>query len=267
METTLYSYTGTGNSLWIAQKLGERLGNAECIPITRAGANRIQPAFRTVGFIFPVHIWGIPSRVVDFLNRLEADPSKYYFAVAVHAGQVAATLIQLEKLLHRKTLKLSAGFSIAMPSNYIPWNGADPPEKQQRTFAAATAKLDCIASSVLSRQETDPEKGPFWQNILFSLFYRWTFSRVAGMDKAFSSDDKCTQCGICEKICPAQNIDLVQGKPCWKHHCDQCLACIQWCPEEAIQYGKSSAHKKRYHHPEISLKQMLACAHQDGHKR
>ena len=105
METAIYYYTGTGNSLWTANKLSEDLKNTELIPVTLAGKDRINPDSQNIGFIFPVHIWGVPSRVVDFLNRLKADSTKYYFAVAVNAGQVAATLIQLKDLLQEKNIK------------------------------------------------------------------------------------------------------------------------------------------------------------------
>lgn len=258
MDTAIYFYTGTGNSLWTARKLSERLGSAKRIPMTTDDAPRIKSDAQNVGFIFPVHIWGVPARVIHFLQRLENDPAKYYFAVAVNAGQVAATLIQLKNLLHQKGLHLSAGFSLGMPSNYIPWKGADPLEKQQRTFASALGKIDRIASCVRARKEMKTEKGPAWQNLFFSAFYRLTFDRVPGMDKSFFTDEKCTNCGICKKICPANNIGMVQGKPVWKHHCEQCLACLQWCPEEAIQYGSGTARKKRYRHPEITLKDMFA---------
>ena len=50
---------------------------------------------------------------------------------------------------------------------------------------------------------------------------------------------------------------MIDDKPTWNHHCEQCLACIQWCPEEAIQYGKKTPQYERYHHPEIQLKDML----------
>ena len=262
METTIYFYTGTGNSLWTAKKLSIALNDTELIPITLAGKESIHPLSDNVGFIFPVHIWGLPSPVVDFLNRLKTGPAKYYFAVAVNAGQAAATLIQLKNLLQQKNCKLSSGFSICMPSNYIPWGGADPQEKQQKTFSKALDKINRIASSIRAGKEKPPEKGPAWQNIFLSAIYRSSYDYVPRMDKSFFADEKCTGCGICEKICPAQNISLIAEKPVWQHRCEQCFACLQWCPEEAIQYGKGTIKRKRYRHPEITLKDMLACAPQ-----
>lgn len=263
METIIYFYTGTGNSLWVARKLAEKIENSELFPITLTGSGRIDTDSKKIGLIFPVHIWGIPSPIIDFLNRLETDASKYYFAIAVNAGQVAATLIQLKDLLQKKNYKLSSGFSICLPSNYIPWGGAEPQEKQQDRFANALDKINRIALSVRTSEEKEPEKGPAWQNIFFSAIYRASYSRVPGMDKSFFADEKCTNCGICEKICPAHNI-MVNGKPAWQHRCEQCFACIQWCPEEAIQYGRGTAKKKRYHHPEIALIDMLACIDQSN---
>lgn len=78
------------------------------------------------------------------------------------------------------------------------------------------------------------------------------------MDGKFCADEKCNSCGICEKICPSNNITLIEGKPDWHQKCEQCLACIQWCPQEAIQYGKKTIKYKRYHHPQVKLKDMVS---------
>jgi ferredoxin len=262
MKTTIYFYTGTGNSLWTAQKLSAALNDTELIPITLAGKESIIPSSDNIGFIFPVHIWGIPPPVVDFLNRLKAGSAGYYFAAAVNAGQVAATLIQLKNLLLQRNIKLSSGFSVYTPSNYIPWGGAVAQEKQQKIFKDAMDKINHIALSIRAKEEKPPEKGPAWQNIFLSAIYRSSYLHVPKMDNPFFADEKCTGCGICEKICPAQNISLVDGKPTWQHRCEQCFACLQWCPEEAIQYGKGTIKRKRYRHPEITLKDMLACVPQ-----
>ena len=259
MKTTIYFSTGTGNSLWTAKKLSAHLDNAELVSMALNRNDRIDTDAENIGFIFPVHIWGLPSPVIDFLNRFNLDPSKYYFAVGVNAGQVAATLIQLKNYLQQKNINLYSGFSICLPSNYIPWSGAESREKQQKKFSKSLDKINRIAQSVRAREVKESEKGPAWQNIFFSAIYRGSYNRVPRMDKPFFADEKCTGCKICQKICPAQNIKMNDGKPAWQHQCEQCFACIQWCPEEAIQYGKGTTRKKRYHHPEITLKDMLAC--------
>lgn len=57
--------------------------------------------------------------------------------------------------------------------------------------------------------------------------------------------------GHCEQICPTQTIRLQNGKPEWANTCIQCCACIHRCPVQAIEYGKITLRKGRYHHPDI----------------
>ena len=99
MKTDIFFYSGTGNSLWSARRIAEELGNTSLHSMSHSGTAVIHPEGEAVGLVFPVHIWGVPRKVVNFLDRIAPDPSKYYFAVAVNAGQVAATLLQLNKLM------------------------------------------------------------------------------------------------------------------------------------------------------------------------
>ena len=259
MSTVIYFYTGTGNSLWAAKKLAAELGGADPVPMTMTGDGIVGVDADCIGLVSPVHIWGLPHRVLGFVERFRPGDSAYCFSVAVNAGQPAATLIQLERVMKEKGHTLSSGFSLCMPSNYIPWGGAPPAEKQHVLFGEADRKITVIADVIRKRIRQAPEKGPWWQNVLFSWFYRMSFPRVPGMDKSFLADAKCNGCGICGKICPARNISLEDSRPEWKHRCEQCLACIQWCPQEAIQFGKGTEKKRRYHHPDIKLADMLAC--------
>ncbi len=123
----------------------------------------------------------------------------------------------------------------------------------------ALEKISRIAEDIGARKKLEPEKGPLWQNILFSFFYRKSLPHIHKMDKSFWVDEKCNTCRICEKICPVHNILITESRPIWQHRCEQCFACLQWCPEESIQYGKNTKGKKRYCHPEIKLQDMLAC--------
>jgi ferredoxin len=256
MKMRLYVYTGTGNSLWIARQLALELKEVS-LHFMPYLSRDFEVEADGVGILFPVHIWGLPIRVIRFINHLQVKPETYFFALAVNAGQAAATLLQLQKLMSTGERSLALGYSIVMPSNYTPWGGPGPIDTQQRLFREAQEKAKAIAGPVLRRERKEVDREPLWQNILFSWIYKMSFRSVHKMDKNFWADDKCNSCGICSKVCPAGNIEMMDEKPAWLHRCEQCFACLQWCPQKAIQYGKKTVKYPRYHHSEVTLEDML----------
>jgi ferredoxin len=257
MSAKIYYYSGTGNSLWVSKKISDELGGAEIVSISKSSDHKIEKEYDVVGFVFPVHVWGVPRKMVEFVEQLKLDSSKHYFAVAVNAGQVAKTLVQFKKILKPKKVNLSIGFELNMPSNYIPWAGYDPVDKQKSKMSAALNKIKDYSLRINKRESAKLEKGSFFSSIFFSFVYKISYNQVPALDKKFSVDEKCNGCGICEKVCPAKNIIMKNNKPAWQHKCEQCLACIQWCPQEAIQYQNKTAGYKRYHNPEIKVKEMF----------
>jgi ferredoxin len=257
MGIMIFYYTGTGNSLWVARRLADELGDAEIISMSGHHGWEKAADGETVGLVFPVYIWGVPAPVLKFVSSLKGRKRDYTFAVATNGGQVSNTLVQLKRVMAENGLSLSSGFGITMPSNYIPWGGPGPKERQEKKFEQARKKISFISGAVRGRANLPVEKGPLWQRALFTFLYNITFSRVPEMDKPFHADERCNACGICSRVCPASNITLPEGRPVWHHRCEQCFACLQWCPQEAIQYGKKTAGYERYHHPEIILKDVL----------
>ncbi len=257
MKTVIYYYTGTGNSLWTARAAAAEIGNARLLPMAGAQNDKEAAGADAVGLVFPVHMWGVPALALRFIETMTGDPGKYYFAFAVNAGQVSRTLIQLKELLQSRGMTLSAGFDIKLPSNYIPWGGPGPAAKLERLHREAGEKIKKAASLIMRKESGHIEKGPLWQRIIFTFLYKRTFNMVPKMDKDFWTDEKCNGCAMCAKVCPVGNINMEQDRPVWLHHCEQCLACIQWCPQEAIQFGKKTPAYERYHHPEIKMKDMI----------
>lgn len=72
---------------------------------------------------------------------------------------------------------------------------------------------------------------------------------------AFRATDACIGCGKCVELCPLNNIRLENGKPVWGKNCTHCMACICHCPKEAIEYGKKSKGKPRYHFEALEKQQ------------
>ncbi len=117
-DTTIFYYSGTGNSLWIARALARELGNAEVVSMVGWANKRHIIKSRRIGLVFPVHIWGVPGRVLEFLDQLPAKDAGYIFAVASNGGQVANTLVQLAVFCKNFFTKVASYFSIVLQLHF-----------------------------------------------------------------------------------------------------------------------------------------------------
>lgn len=75
------------------------------------------------------------------------------------------------------------------------------------------------------------------------------FKRTAGDDvkstEHFHASNTCIDCGICARLCPANAIQMHNGRPLWiKSQCFACLGCLRGCPTEAITYGIAKQKRK-----------------------
>ena len=263
METTIYFFTGTGNSLKIAKALAEKLKDSELIPIAKIWQiENLSSTTEKVGFIFPLYYSGLPKIVHDFINKLDLNKSNYLFIVITSAGDInEQPLQQLNKILQSKAKALSAGFFVTMPSNYIIGYEVPSEEYQKKCFEKASSQVELISEIINNRKE-NLNQVIFEKDVSRSERINNSFrEEVLQSDKSFYADENCTRCSICERVCPVNNIILVEGKPQWQHKCQQCLACINFCPEKSIQFGTDTLETQRYHHPEITLQEII-----DQHK-
>jgi ferredoxin len=197
-------------------------------------------------------MWGVPYIIKDFITRISTE--KYVFAVATYGVVSGGTLLQVKKLLKKQNTKLCAGFKINMPDNAIMINDAFPLEKQNRMFHNEREKIKGISCVIKERKIGHIERDFFLINWFTTGFLHKIFTkRMPSSDKSFWTDEKCNGCNTCRKICPLSNIRMINGHPEWLHKCQLCMCCIQWCPQEAIQYKDKSIHRKRYKNPYVKV--------------
>ena len=258
MKADIYYFTGTGNSLVVAKDIAKEIdGELISIPSVMDKSN-IKTDAKVIGIVFPVYIWGIPLIVERFIKKIENINDKYIYAIATYGGMAGAAINLLEKVIESCGGKLRAGFKVHMPGNYTPMYGAIAEKKQRKMFNDWNKKVKIIAEYIKFNKQGKKENNNRLVNFIFSgIIYNSSAKYIPKMDKQFWTDEKCNKCGICQKVCPVNNIDITDGKPCWKGNCEQCFACLQWCPQKAIQYGKNTSARKRYHHPDVNISDII----------
>lgn len=71
--------------------------------------------------------------------------------------------------------------------------------------------------------------------------------------------EKCTGCGICEKVCPSGSIRVENGRAVHiPGNCQTCLACVHACPQKAIGLAIQEVNPDaRYRNEHISLQDIM----------
>lgn len=259
MNTKIYYFSGTGNSLYVAKNLRERIENSELVSIPTVMDQTDDIRGETIGIVCPIYMYNMPYIVSDFIKKIKS--AEYIFMVYSGAGELGSGLKETLRLFASRQLKLSALFNVSMPSNYTPF-GAPPVEKQKLLLADFENRVADIVEIIQARESHMPGSNTsFFKTYIHpGILYRLGYSRINELDKSFSVDDNCNGCAICQKVCPVFNITMQDDIPVWNNQCQQCYACLQWCPTEAIQAGKKTVGVNRYHNPNIKVKEIINSA-------
>ncbi len=256
MKTKIFYFSGTGNSLSIARKISSELADSELFSIPHAVKSQESVSGDVIGIVCPIYMYNMPLIVSDFLKLI--NDAEYIFFVYAGAGELGNGDRETENAFTQNNLKLSSLFNIKMPSNYSPY-GSTPPEIQKELFSNVDKRAKEIIDIVNRKSDfrDTTNTGFFKANIHPGILYKLGYSRINILDQSFSVDETCNGCGICQKVCPVDNVTIIDDKPTWNKQCQQCYACLQWCPKEAIQAGKRTVGVKRYHHPDIKVKDIM----------
>ncbi|MBS3899159.1 MAG: EFR1 family ferrodoxin [Dethiobacter sp.] len=245
MPNIIFYFTGTGNSLKVAKDIAKEVGDTTIWPIGKQ--HKLSGKYESIGFVYPVYCGGLPAAVERFVKELDIAENKnaYFFAVCT-SGAMGGGLSNIKKIIAEKGGKLSYGENIKCFANYIcMYPMAKNVDKKAQLQAEATKTAACEIKNRAVK--------PILRNGLISLFHGGFVKSLKSKDKGFNISIACNSCGICEKVCPVANIKIMDGKPSFGGHCEQCVACIQWCPNQAINYKNKTQNRGRYHHPEITV--------------
>jgi ferredoxin len=200
----------------------------------------------------------MPGIVQEFVKKIRFTGNPFIFGIATCGERPGGALFGLKSLLEAKGATLSAGFVFVMPENFIgPVDLMGDAGHRQDKFAAAKGRIPAVAEAIRERKHSRPEGDGSALLRIGGNITRMLATMLYNTPRHLHATDRCNHCRTCERICPVRNITVAENGVHWGKNCTQCYACIHWCPREAIEIGGRTAGKPRYHHPDVSLEDML----------
>ena len=245
-------YSGTGNSRYCAEFLARHLED-QCIDAFHFIRDGIAAEFisgKPWVFVSPTYAWQLPRIFADFIRSGNFDGSDEAYFVMTCGSSIGGAGAYNKALCQEKGLRYRGTMQVVMPENYVAMFAVPQEEEAQRIVHAGQRALK-KAARCIAGEEDIPTKAAGIGGKLMSGIVNGLFYPLFVKDKAFRVSDGCISCGKCVEGCVMNNIHLVEGKPVWKGNCTHCMACICDCPTAAIEYGRASVGKPRYHCPEV----------------
>ena len=241
-------FTGTGNSRYIAKRIAEALGDELLSMNDRIKAGDCSPVAsdERLVIVTPTYAWRIPRIVWDHLAETDFPCARQAWFVMTCGSEIDNAAKYNRTLCQERQLTYMGTAQIIMPENYIAMFNAPQAEEARQIVANAEPDIERVISAIAANQAFTPPRNNLYDRFM-SGPVNPIFSSFFVKANAFTVGDACTGCGQCAKLCPTNNITIQNGEPVWGGDCTHCMACICHCGTEAIEYGKKSLGKPRYH--------------------
>ena len=268
MKLLILYFSGTGNTDYIARYIEKKLQiHSQIMEISLLTIENCSPdelkEYDIICFGFPVFELNSPVIVKTFLANLLPIENKGVFIYCTMGLWDGNAIRKIYKPFQKKGYHFLGSRSIVMPgtdglvtlneeSRYVK-KALEKDYKILPKVDKFTSRIINIATKLSSGEKLEDLsiKPPFklFSTIIGPPFHLLYLIMVNFMKKRFYATKDCTLCEICVKNCPVQNISIIDKEIVFGDQCIMCLRCIHQCPAEAIQIGKMTLGKFRWHGP------------------
>ena len=259
-------FSATGNCAFAARRIAEKIGD-EAVSLTpklRAQDHSALYSEKPWVVVSPVYVAEMPRLLSDWLRATPLNGSRDIFFVFTAASEMSCSGYFAKKLAEEKGLVYHGSASVKMPTNYPIFFTVKDEDACRAIIREAIPTID-KAAEIIALRGIIGEKKPGAATIAATVPVNELYYKYFVKAKDFYATDACIGCGKCERVCPCANIRLTDGRPVWGEKCTHCMACMSGCPREAIEYGKKTRGKRKYHFPSLEEKKPIVPT--DGEKR
>ncbi len=234
----IFYFTGTGNCLYIARQLAGADTELLSIPqMVKQGKYEFEAD--EIGIVYPIYGHMPPYMVRQFIQQVQLRAG-YKFAVLTYGARKCDAVEIWDHISRKAGNAFDYIATIVMVDNWLPNFDMNEQIKMDKHIPENLQKITADINGQrhwhepVTEEERQMHRG---------------FLAVSGLDpevgflmkseKCFTVTDICIDCGICTYVCPRGNYELTPGGVKMSGDCEFCFACIQNCPQRAIQFRKS----------------------------
>lgn len=249
---TICYFTGSGNCLYVARRIG---GTLLSIPQLMRQES-VEIADEAVGIVCPVYNCEMPMMVRAFLKKARIR-TEYFFFVYTYGMGYGEAYAHAKLAAEDAGLTLSYINSVRMVDNFIPYFDM---QEQIGTLPQKNVEgqLDTVCAEIAARKQVEVRITPI-AKAQMAMYRKRLAQRWLRKDTALSYtvNDNCVHCGICARVCPANNITVTKEKVAFSDRCEVCYACLHNCPQHAIHMPQEAG-STQFRNEHVSLQDMIA---------
>lgn len=242
-------FSATGNTEFIAKQIAKRIDDEAVNLIDRIKKQDLTPIHSEKPFVVcaPVYVCEIPRFMAKFLKKLEFSGSRDVYFILTSGGYCGPSGLLLKKIFKKKKMTCHGHAEFKMPRNYVASNSYEMLNREQceDRIKGAYSQLDGVAQTILAGGKLTARHVFLFETLITLPINPYWCKHKLKAD-GFYAEDSCIGCGKCAKLCPLNNIEIVNKKPVWGDNCTHCMACIANCPKKSIQYGEVTKNKEAY---------------------
>lgn len=249
----VFYFTGTGNAQsaaeWIVEEAKNKRLQTRLLNIAEApDLSGLSITEKTLfGFCYPTHGFNAPPILLRFLRQFpKSKSSPPIFLLNTRAGMKVSKIftpgvsglaqILPALILCTKGYRVIGFRPIDLPSNWISIHPGLKETVVESIFLRCKHITLNFADKILSGKKVYRGLYDLPIDLIIcpiSIGY-YLYGRFI-LSKTFIASNACNNCGLCEKNCPVDAIQIQSGKPYWKYNCESCMHCMNYCPQQAIQ--------------------------------
>ena len=243
-------FSATGNTRFVATELAKHLEDEALDLCSKVKQHDYETIRSDKPFVFcaPTYVCAAPAFFYDFLRKVDLAGSPDVYMISTSGGYSGISSDIARAIIRKKHMNYKGCAEFKMPPNYIANKSHKLPGKEEieKRISDTCQKIEPVADIIRSGKPLR-HRHIWLLEKLIDYPSNPVLSLIGHRVKGFYATDGCIACGLCEKKCPLNIISMRDGRPRWKGRtCAHCMACIQNCPVEAIEYKEITNGRKRY---------------------